>query len=183
MCSPVIADLAQTRSPPEFIHLLLSQSRWCDCTQHNAENQAHKMEARGAGKHGRMIACSPDDASAHNRCSLDVVRLRRVFAQFAVMRSAERSRCSCTLTPRTSLSAPIRANTRRMMFTIPVCRATPNLPQDKGPATINVSSYPPELQKSYKVFTEKCSKCHTIARPIKPLRCERAQLPPPRLMA
>jgi cytochrome c5 len=41
-----------------------------------------------------------------------------------------------------------------------------NLPQDKGPATINVSSYPAEQQKGYKVFTDKCAKCHTIARPI-----------------
>ena len=40
------------------------------------------------------------------------------------------------------------------------------LPQDKGPATINVSSYPAEQQKAYKVFTDKCAKCHTIARPI-----------------
>jgi len=40
------------------------------------------------------------------------------------------------------------------------------LPQDKGPNTINVSTYPPEQQKAYKLFTSKCSKCHTIARPI-----------------
>ncbi len=40
------------------------------------------------------------------------------------------------------------------------------LPQDKGPDKVNVSTYPPELQKGYKVFAEKCSKCHTIARPI-----------------
>ena len=40
------------------------------------------------------------------------------------------------------------------------------LPQDKGPSTINVSSYPPEQQKAYKLFRDKCSKCHTIARPI-----------------
>lgn len=40
------------------------------------------------------------------------------------------------------------------------------LPQDKGPATINVSSYPPEQQKNYKLFADKCAKCHTLARPI-----------------
>ncbi|MFP5277751.1 MAG: hypothetical protein ACLGPM_11580 [Acidobacteriota bacterium] len=40
------------------------------------------------------------------------------------------------------------------------------LPQDKGPSTINVSSYPPQQQKAYKLFVNKCSKCHTIARPI-----------------
>jgi mono/diheme cytochrome c family protein len=40
------------------------------------------------------------------------------------------------------------------------------LPQDKGPSKVDVSSYPPEQQKGYKVFADKCSKCHTIARPI-----------------
>lgn len=40
------------------------------------------------------------------------------------------------------------------------------LPQDKGPETIDVSQYPPELQKTYGLFRTKCSKCHTIARPI-----------------
>jgi mono/diheme cytochrome c family protein len=41
-----------------------------------------------------------------------------------------------------------------------------SLPQDKGPNSINVSSYPADQQKGYKVFADKCSKCHTIARPI-----------------
>lgn len=40
------------------------------------------------------------------------------------------------------------------------------LPQDKGPATVNVSGYPPEQQKGYKVFSDKCAKCHTLARPV-----------------
>jgi mono/diheme cytochrome c family protein len=40
------------------------------------------------------------------------------------------------------------------------------LPQDKGPDKIDVSAYPAEMQKAYKVFAGKCSKCHTIARPI-----------------
>ena len=40
------------------------------------------------------------------------------------------------------------------------------LPQDKGSDKVNVASYPAEQQKNYKVFVEKCSKCHTIARPI-----------------
>jgi mono/diheme cytochrome c family protein len=40
------------------------------------------------------------------------------------------------------------------------------LPQDKGPAKIDVSAYPPAQQQGYKVFTDKCAKCHTIARPI-----------------
>ncbi|HZT28473.1 MAG TPA: hypothetical protein VFA33_01225 [Bryobacteraceae bacterium] len=43
------------------------------------------------------------------------------------------------------------------------------LPQDKGPNTIDVGAYPPEMQKAYKLFSAKCSKCHTIARPINTL--------------
>jgi hypothetical protein len=41
-----------------------------------------------------------------------------------------------------------------------------NLPQDKGPNKIDVSGYPAEMQSAYKLFSSKCSKCHTIARPI-----------------
>jgi cytochrome c5 len=37
---------------------------------------------------------------------------------------------------------------------------------DKGPSKIDVSAYPPGLQKGYKVFAEKCTLCHTLARPI-----------------
>jgi len=40
------------------------------------------------------------------------------------------------------------------------------LPQDKGPNKIDVGSYPAVQQKAYKLFESKCSKCHTIARPI-----------------
>lgn len=41
-----------------------------------------------------------------------------------------------------------------------------NLPQDKGPDKVDVSGYPADQQKNYKTFTDKCAKCHTIARPI-----------------
>ena len=37
---------------------------------------------------------------------------------------------------------------------------------DKGVDSIDVSKYPKEQQENYKVFSEKCSKCHTLARPI-----------------
>lgn len=40
------------------------------------------------------------------------------------------------------------------------------LAYDKGPAKIDVSKYPADIKARYKVFTDKCSKCHTIARPI-----------------
>ena len=37
---------------------------------------------------------------------------------------------------------------------------------DKGPAKIDVSKYPKDMRDRYKVFTEKCGKCHTPARAI-----------------
>ena len=40
------------------------------------------------------------------------------------------------------------------------------LPQDKGPDKIDVSAYPAPQQAAYKVFSTKCAKCHTIARPM-----------------
>ena len=40
------------------------------------------------------------------------------------------------------------------------------LPQDKGPDKIDVSGYPAPTQAAYKLFSSKCSKCHTIARPL-----------------
>jgi hypothetical protein len=39
-------------------------------------------------------------------------------------------------------------------------------PQDKGPATIDVSAYPAAQQEGYRMFTDKCARCHTIARAI-----------------
>ena len=40
------------------------------------------------------------------------------------------------------------------------------LPQDAGPDKIDVSAYPAPQQAAYKLFSTKCSKCHTIARPM-----------------
>jgi hypothetical protein len=37
---------------------------------------------------------------------------------------------------------------------------------DKGPAKIDVSKYPPDMQQNYKVFLVKCAKCHTVARAV-----------------
>lgn len=37
---------------------------------------------------------------------------------------------------------------------------------DAGPKTIDVSQYPPDQQKAYKLFQAKCSSCHVIARAI-----------------
>ncbi|MBI3491795.1 MAG: hypothetical protein HY047_08455 [Acidobacteria bacterium] len=45
------------------------------------------------------------------------------------------------------------------------------LKYDKGPAKIDVSKYPADMQNRYKVFAKKCSNCHTLARPI---NCEYA---------
>jgi len=40
------------------------------------------------------------------------------------------------------------------------------LAYDKGPAKIDVSKYPKEIRDTYKLFSDKCGKCHTLARPI-----------------
>ena len=37
---------------------------------------------------------------------------------------------------------------------------------DKGPATIDVSKYLPDMRARYKTFVAKCSKCHTLARAV-----------------
>ncbi|MGH7680953.1 MAG: hypothetical protein ACRENN_03095 [Candidatus Eiseniibacteriota bacterium] len=37
---------------------------------------------------------------------------------------------------------------------------------DSGPKSIDVTKYPEDQRAAYKSFTKKCSKCHTIARPI-----------------
>ena len=45
--------------------------------------------------------------------------------------------------------------------------ATPKIfPADKGPNFINVSAYPSEMQENYKLFEQKCGRCHTLARAI-----------------
>jgi hypothetical protein len=37
---------------------------------------------------------------------------------------------------------------------------------DKGSDKISVSNYEASIQQRYKLFSAKCSKCHTLARPI-----------------
>ena len=37
---------------------------------------------------------------------------------------------------------------------------------EKGPATIDVSKYPQGIQENYEVFSQKCSQCHKLSRPI-----------------
>jgi hypothetical protein len=37
---------------------------------------------------------------------------------------------------------------------------------ERGPATINISGYPAAAQQDYAVFSQKCSQCHKLSRPI-----------------
>jgi hypothetical protein len=37
---------------------------------------------------------------------------------------------------------------------------------DKGPETVDVAAFPDDIKDAYKTFSTKCSKCHTLARPI-----------------
>lgn len=39
-------------------------------------------------------------------------------------------------------------------------------PFDLGPESIDVREYPEEQQANYLVFKERCSRCHTLARPV-----------------
>jgi len=37
---------------------------------------------------------------------------------------------------------------------------------EKGPSTIDVSKYPQAIQDRYAIFSQKCSQCHKLSRPI-----------------
>ena len=39
--------------------------------------------------------------------------------------------------------------------------------QNAAPPKIDISSYPPEIQRDYKVFNQKCSECHSTASSLK----------------
>jgi len=37
---------------------------------------------------------------------------------------------------------------------------------EKGPATIDISKYPEALKDNYELFSQKCTQCHKLSRPI-----------------
>ena len=37
---------------------------------------------------------------------------------------------------------------------------------EKGPATIDVSKYPQAIKDSYEIFSQKCTQCHKLSRPV-----------------
>lgn len=37
---------------------------------------------------------------------------------------------------------------------------------EKGPATVDISKYPDAIKEYYQVFSEKCTQCHRLSRPI-----------------
>ncbi len=54
-----------------------------------------------------------------------------------------------------------------MFFAMRVQRSSAKIyAADQGDNFIDVSNYPQEMQTLYNVFTRRCSKCHTVARPI-----------------
>ncbi len=54
-----------------------------------------------------------------------------------------------------------------MIYALRAPRSVPKTyPADNGPNFIDVSAYPQKMQAAYEVFTSKCSRCHTVARPI-----------------
>ena len=54
-----------------------------------------------------------------------------------------------------------------MIYALRVPRTAPKTyPADKGPNFIDVTAYSVKMQEAYERFTNKCSRCHTVARPI-----------------
>ena len=54
-----------------------------------------------------------------------------------------------------------------MIYALRAPRTVPKTyPADKGPNFIDVTAYPAKMQEAYKLFANKCSRCHTVARPI-----------------
>lgn len=54
-----------------------------------------------------------------------------------------------------------------MIYALRAPRAVPKTyPADKGPNFIDVTAYSAKMQEAYELFTNKCSRCHTVARPI-----------------
>src|SRR5690242_13484144 len=37
---------------------------------------------------------------------------------------------------------------------------------EKGPASVDVSKYPDGIKENYETFSQKCSQCHKLSRPI-----------------
>ena len=37
---------------------------------------------------------------------------------------------------------------------------------EQGPATIDVSKYPQGIQDNYEIFSQKCTQCHKLSRPV-----------------
>ena len=37
---------------------------------------------------------------------------------------------------------------------------------EKGPATIDVSKYPQAIKDNYEIFSQKCTQCHKLSRPV-----------------
>ena len=73
------------------------------------------------------------------------------------------------------LSVLLLAVTALALFVAGVSRAEDQLDADtkaridqfeKGPATIDVSKYPQGIQDNYEMFSQKCTQCHKLSRPI-----------------
>ena len=67
-----------------------------------------------------------------------------------------------------SISATFLAATSALLLLGGAARAEDkkDFAADKGPDKVDVSNYPSEVQDAYRMFAAKCSKCHTLARPI-----------------
>ena len=78
---------------------------------------------------------------------------------------------------KTKLSLFLPAVAALALFAAGIARAADDTPLDaetkarldkfeQGPATIDVSKYPQGIQDNYEVFSQKCTQCHKLSRPI-----------------
>ena len=78
---------------------------------------------------------------------------------------------------KTKLSLFLPAVAALTLFAAGIARAADDTPLDaetkarldkfeQGPATIDVSKYPQGIQDNYEVFSQKCTQCHKLSRPI-----------------
>jgi hypothetical protein len=53
-----------------------------------------------------------------------------------------------------------------LLFTIGIALSCATTVSNRHGDSLDTSQYPPEIQDAYKVFAVRCSRCHTLARPL-----------------
>ncbi|MEK7765544.1 MAG: hypothetical protein AAB368_04840 [bacterium] len=77
----------------------------------------------------------------------------------ALMVGAGLSACGPSAQTTPAASAPSSSSMTRM-------ERVARFPADLGPDRLDVADYPPPQRANYALFADRCSRCHTLARPI-----------------